>query len=186
MEKIKQITVGEFIIKYGIDSLQGYPITFGNQEHKMCLSESDLRDHNRRIFNATHKKKGREYFDHYHLKGNYRFYAIRWDIELQSEVAHWVYKTDLVTDYNFYMKHILPSIQEQIIKYQVNRRTSAMHNETNREEIFVDQFANAEEAKKYAEFRAEKLSEQGYSGEITYQTKDSVWHFLKPFKTKIQ
>lgn len=102
----RQITVGEFICKYGIQKLKDYPIQFGENIYKIHLSQDDLRYHSRQYFNRHNKvickeykrQYNRNYFDHYHKNGSYRFYAVyKFENDL-TEYAQWVYPCDFVDD----------------------------------------------------------------------------------------
>jgi len=102
----RQITVGQFICKYGIHKLKDYPVRFGNIMAKINVDNHDLKHHSRRHFNHEHKTvceqyrkvHNSEYFDHYHKHGSYRFYAEYTHENDTTVYAHWIYPADLVDD----------------------------------------------------------------------------------------
>ena len=102
----RQITIGEFIIKYGIEKLKDYPIRIGEIMGKIHLSSDDIKYHSRRYFNKDNKAlchqyrkvHKSEYFDHFHRHGSYRFYLIYNEPNDSTDYGHWVYKSDLVDE----------------------------------------------------------------------------------------
>lgn len=102
----RQITVGEFICKYGIHKLSDYPYQIGTITGKIKIDSNDLKYYSRQYFNRHNKEvcekykieKNEDYFDHFHKVGSYRFYAVYKHEGDSTEYTRWVYPSDTVDD----------------------------------------------------------------------------------------
>lgn len=95
----RQISVGEFIIKYGIEALQGKSITLGDYSGNMKLSNDELEFHNKENFDREHAKRFKySYYSRFHRHGNYRLRMCYVDQSDGMERCLWVYKSDLIDD----------------------------------------------------------------------------------------
>ncbi len=70
---------------------------------------------------------------------------------------------------------------DTILFYQINRQPSQMGKQIS-EQIYVQDFENIIETKKYTEFKAKEIQRSGYHVTITYKTIEGVWHHLKSLK----
>mgnify|MGYP003467222848 FL=1 len=87
--QVKTIQVKQFIVDNGIEKLQNKTVQQNGKTYKIVLDDDDLKYHSLKNPDWNNSK---ERLNKYHLKGNFRFYAMN-----EKEMCIWIYPTTELT-----------------------------------------------------------------------------------------